>query len=157
MIGLTYKLLDFSQIWYNKKFDSATNGVFDTSYVQDTLGNHVESIYFPLSGTAPAGKYRITVSSYDQINTADNWKVEVFTNGGVTPILVQTGTGTRENIIYQLGDGTQPAACVLSDPLVQCCQDLDCSSSGAFERQCVNRLCVTKGNPRMTLSYFGSK
>lgn len=90
-------------VWYNHPFDGATNGAFDTDYVQSISGNHVESIYFP---NGPAGVYRMEVVSYEQRGGVDDdWTLQVYEGGTMTMQI--TGSGSTvpldENLLYTFG------------------------------------------------------
>jgi hypothetical protein len=63
------------EIWYNNDFDEESGGVFDTSYVQDVLGNHTENVYFRMG--EPRLTYTIKVRTHVQRGSADAWTVEV--------------------------------------------------------------------------------
>ena len=63
------------EISYNNYFDEDSGGVFDTSYVQDVLGNHTENVYFRMG--EPRFNYTIKVRTYMQRGSADPWIVEV--------------------------------------------------------------------------------
>lgn len=145
------------QIYFGDSFDPVTNGVFDTSYVQDVFGDHVESIYFPRSGSAPGGEYTILVAPFEEVGTSDSWKLEVYLFGQEAPVQVVEGSGEDE-VVFQYGDAPSvPTICNLADSTVQCCSDQDCASDSSIERTCVNRQCVAQGSPRITLSWYGSK
>ena len=82
---------DGTTIWYQNDFDSVSRGTFDTGYVQDVSGQHVESVYFP---QGPVGEYRIIVSSFEKRGDADKWTIEVF-EGDVSVLNLQ-GDGSSE-------------------------------------------------------------
>lgn len=138
-------------------FDPLSGGVFNTKFVQTTFDSHVESIYFPRSGSAPSGIYSINVNVFAQRGTADTWTLQVFGNMGQLENSF-TGSGASMGLTYSFGDGAPPPdeACVIGEDSAECCRDTDCTdfNIGDF---CVARHCIQEGNPRFTLSYFGGK
>jgi hypothetical protein len=84
------------KISYQNDFDAATNGAFDTGFVQDVYGSHVESIYFP---TGPDGAYHIFVTQFaEQGEEDDTWTLQVFMGGAVIAQISGEGSdGDEEN------------------------------------------------------------
>mmetsp|Transcript_23032 Transcript_23032/g.38068 ORF Transcript_23032/g.38068 Transcript_23032/m.38068 type:complete len:658 (-) Transcript_23032:243-2216(-) len=105
-----------TKVWYQHNFDATTNGAFDTGYVQDVYGSHVESVYFPVG---PEGKYRILVSQYkEQGEGDDEWVLEVVVNGMIAMQLNGKGAEFDEEeggIIYHHG-GQQEQQVAADDP-----------------------------------------
>jgi hypothetical protein len=146
------------QIWYLRDYDEKTKGVFDTGFSQDVEADHVESIFFPLSGSAPGGTYKISVNTHQQRGTADRWLLQVLMNG--QPIMSESGVGTRDDIVYVREDERPPGEmCSKQNPQIQCCQNLDCFVGESKRNTCDNRQCITQipNGFRFTLSYYGSK
>jgi hypothetical protein len=145
------------RIDYYNDFDDDTGGSFDTLFSQDVFAPHVESIFFPMKG-GPLGTYIIDVSTWEERDSADEWKVEVFTaDSGSEPVIVATGVGNRDDIVFDFGElgGSQiDGVCSTSNTRTECCSDSDCSGSN---QRCANRQCVTTGNRTFTLSWAGSK
>mmetsp|Transcript_12338 Transcript_12338/g.18955 ORF Transcript_12338/g.18955 Transcript_12338/m.18955 type:complete len:815 (+) Transcript_12338:100-2544(+) len=88
------------RVGYDNDFDQLSGGSFDTGFVQDVEGSHVENIFFPVSGTAPKGDYTIAVDPYEEREGSDTWLLQVFEVGQSDPVLTETGTGYRSDIIY---------------------------------------------------------
>lgn len=139
-------------IFHGNRYDPDSRGVFDTEFVQTVGGSHVESIYFPLSGTAPGGIYIIKVEQFTARGDSDQWTLEV--DGGKNGSgLSQTGSGTSGGIMYNLQDKGPPSTCNLSDPTISCCKRMDCPT---FKERCALSQCIQDGQPRITLSWFGN-
>lgn len=88
------------RVGYDNDFDQLSGGSFDTGFVQDVEGSHVENIFFPVSGIAPVGDYTIEVDPYEEREGSDTWLLQVFEIGQSDPVLIETGTGYRSDIIY---------------------------------------------------------
>jgi hypothetical protein len=88
-------------ISYQNDFDATTNGAFDTGFVQDVYGSHVESIYFP---TGLGGTYHIFVAQFaEQGEGDDNWTLQVFVGGAMVGEISGEGSDADEEnggIIY---------------------------------------------------------
>jgi hypothetical protein len=68
-------------IYYANTFDSVSNGRLDHDDLPppQVMGLYVESVYFPLDGTAPVGSYTYYVRNWRQRGVApDAWKFEVY-------------------------------------------------------------------------------
>mmetsp|Transcript_10661 Transcript_10661/g.15684 ORF Transcript_10661/g.15684 Transcript_10661/m.15684 type:complete len:547 (-) Transcript_10661:854-2494(-) len=89
-----------ARVWYKDDFDPISGGSFDTGFVQNVWGSHVESIFFPASGRAPGGNYEIEVHLYEEREESDTWTLQVFEGGNTQPVLTEVGKGHRSSIIY---------------------------------------------------------
>jgi hypothetical protein len=139
---------------FNTDFDHVTGGAFDTLYSQDGYGQHVESIFFPITGK-PWGKYKITIGVYEQRKTPDKWTLKVVTDrdDGAKELLSVSNTGPRNNLTFYFGN----SKCSKNNRYVECCQDIDCDASEQLTKRCVNQQCITEAARRFTLTWFGGK
>jgi uncharacterized protein YfaP (DUF2135 family) len=84
-------------IYYGNTFDSASNGRLDHDDIPRKVGLYVESVYFPLDGTAPMGNYTYFVRNWRQRGVApDAWKFEVYVGDNLVAQNFGT-TATRTN------------------------------------------------------------
>lgn len=149
---------DDIEISFSSPFDPLSLGVFNTRFAQQVEADHVESIYFPPSGTAPSGLYEVAVTQFAQRGGAsDTWLLEIFGSQGVLEQSHsgQGGTASSGNLAYFFGDDAPPNDCAIAGT-IRCCEDRDCTSNNLGDF-CVGSQCVARGNPRFTLHWFGGK
>ena len=66
------------EIYYGNPFDPVTNGTLDHDDIPFEPSRWIESIYFPLDGSAPKGEYKYWVENYNQIDDPDSWILQVY-------------------------------------------------------------------------------
>eukprot|EP00980_Cylindrotheca_fusiformis_P017915 scaffold5688_cov104-Cylindrotheca_fusiformis.AAC.1 len=153
-----------TQVDKSQTFDTFSGG----SYQSDTNGNptlpgpHVENIHFPLNG-APPGQYSYGVRSNATVGNANPWVLRVYDGEAIVDMKVGSGESALFTFIRDGFDGPQrpqpasasqvAATTIRCDPLEdECCLDSDCGSENEI---CVQRICITEGNPRITLTWNG--
>ena len=154
-------------IFFGNDFDPSSGGRFGEDSSQDSFGFHVENIYFPTDG-APTGAYTYFVlSSATRGVGADIWTVTIAENG--EEVERQSGIGdSRDFTYFRLIDQitprpTPPSAIATPAPVPagggcalansECCFDGDCGSENQI---CAQHHCISRGNPRITLTYVGN-
>jgi hypothetical protein len=159
-LDLVVKTPDGTAINFTTNFDHVTGGAFDTLYSQDGYGQHVESIFFPVSG-GPSGDYKVEIIMFEQRGTPDNWTLVVVADkqNRTEAILTDSGSGQRVNISFSVGDAISIDTFQCSTPhaYFECCQDSDCAPSEQSTKRCVNRQCISNTARTFTLTWFGSK
>ncbi len=163
-----------NMIFYNNRFDSTTQGVFDQQAIQGGYGNHVENVYFP-GDTSPLGNYSASVRLASRRDTPDVWTLRIFDGGRQQ--LSHTGTGNSDFYTYKRQaavNPTSPSAPATPPPIGpvterpppgqsptqgdricphECCSDQDCDIP---DELCVQRTCIKDGTPRFTLTWTGN-
>ena len=132
--------------------DELSGGIYGEDGTQFEASPHVENIFFPLVG-APIGTYTYFVRSFRQTDRSDSWTVKVFV--GDEEVATQSGSGDSITFTYNFegGGAIEPTAPPVSEACTtmvdECCEDSDCNTDLEV---CVQRRCINRGNPRITLT-----
>jgi uncharacterized protein YfaP (DUF2135 family) len=141
--------------------DALSTGSFEEKKELGFIGASVQNIYF---SEGPSGTYTYFVSIFDLNGDPDEWTVKVYEGDDEKDSF--TGSGDA-NFLYEYGSGNTPTpppagsnnptpspppivACQTSSD--ECCDDGDCNTGEV----CRSRTCITDGNPRFTVTWFGS-
>ncbi|CAJ1965099.1 unnamed protein product [Cylindrotheca closterium] len=134
-------------------FDPLSGGIFEADNNQEELGSHFENVYFPLAGS-PFGEYSLQVRSFRRNGSDDSWTLQIYSDGNL--IDTKSGAGESDTIPFVRAGSDEPerppydgSRCTpLTD---ECCFESDCDGG----QVCVNRVCLERGYPRITLTWTG--
>ncbi|KAL3932999.1 MAG: hypothetical protein SGBAC_010591 [Bacillariaceae sp.] len=134
-------------------FDPLSGGIFEADTTQEQLGSHFENIYFPLTGS-PFGEYSIQVRSFQRYGSDDSWTLQIHDGGNLLD--TQSGTGDSDPIPFVRVGSSEPERPAYDGsrctPLMdECCFESDCDGG----QVCIQRVCLERGYPRVTLTWTG--
>lgn len=112
-------------------------------------GVHVENIFFPRGGGL-IGFYTVQVKlPFSEARANDHWTVLVYVDG--EQVYQNHGVGESAPLTYEYSRGSEGAIIEASDICSldrdECCTDSDCKVTGSL---CVQRSCISDGDPRFT-------
>lgn len=146
---------DDTEIWNQNLIDETSGGFFEDDPARGGFGFHVENTVFTGSNI-PSGEYLYVANSRTPRGTKDYWELRVYAFDELVSLKTGQGDSVSFSYFFDSDNAPRPTASPsfieLCEPRTnECCIDSDCGPL----QVCIQRICITEGNPRFTLQWTG--